>query len=289
MTFDQLRGRWRADVLEWLGLVAALGLLACALPGPATVVNTLISGRLTFRPTGTGAVAQTAMMMVAAIAVWLLLAWIAVVAAIACCSRVPGITGRIAGQLLRRTAPPAMRQVLLAVVGASMVTAIAACGATPPAAAVPDVAAAGAAAPGVATAGVAAPVAPAQGRIAVEGSAFHPESLRRTVLPAGLRTPAGPPTPAGPAAPPVDVDWPATPAPHPAAPEVVRHPVVVLRGDSLWSIAARHLPATATPPEIEQAWHHWYAANAAVIGDNPDLILPGQILTPPSPGTGDSR
>ncbi len=58
--------------------------------------------------------------------------------------------------------------------------------------------------------------------------------------------------------------------------------VVVLRGDSLWTIAARHLGPTATHEQISVEWHRWWAANSDVIGRDPNLILPGQRLVPPS-------
>lgn len=58
--------------------------------------------------------------------------------------------------------------------------------------------------------------------------------------------------------------------------------VVVLRGDSLWTIAARHLGPEATDAEIAVAWPRWYAANRAVIGSDADRLLPGQILQAPS-------
>jgi nucleoid-associated protein YgaU len=51
-------------------------------------------------------------------------------------------------------------------------------------------------------------------------------------------------------------------------------------GDSLWVIAARHLPADATDSDIDTTWRAWYSANAEVIGANPDLIIPGQHLLP---------
>ena len=57
--------------------------------------------------------------------------------------------------------------------------------------------------------------------------------------------------------------------------------VVVRRGDSLWDIAARHLGADASAAEIATEWPRWHAANAAVIGPDPDLLLPGQRLLPP--------
>lgn len=57
--------------------------------------------------------------------------------------------------------------------------------------------------------------------------------------------------------------------------------VVVQPGDTLWSIAARHLGPNASGAAITAAWHAWYAANRAVIGANPSLIQPGQRLHPP--------
>jgi nucleoid-associated protein YgaU len=58
---------------------------------------------------------------------------------------------------------------------------------------------------------------------------------------------------------------------------------VVRRGDALWDVAARHLGPDASHGEIAREWPRWYAANRAVIGGDPDLIRPGEILTPPGP------
>jgi nucleoid-associated protein YgaU len=57
--------------------------------------------------------------------------------------------------------------------------------------------------------------------------------------------------------------------------------VVVRRGDSLWTIAARHLPPGADDADIARAWPRWYAANRAVVGDDPDRLRPGQLLVRP--------
>lgn len=70
-------------------------------------------------------------------------------------------------------------------------------------------------------------------------------------------------------------DRPATAAP------AKRH-IVVRSGDTLWAIAARSLPATATNSEIAVTCGRWYTANRAVIGTDPDLIRPNQHLTPPA-------
>jgi hypothetical protein len=85
-----------------------------------------------------------------------------------------------------------------------------------------------------------------------------------------------PGSPAAPAPPAALPDWPApAPGDH-----------VVLRGECLWSIAAADLRGrTGTDPtdaEVATAVGAWWAANAAVIGDDPDLLLPGQVLRPPA-------
>ena len=71
-------------------------------------------------------------------------------------------------------------------------------------------------------------------------------------------------------------DWPAPPA-------AGDH--VVVRGDCLWDIAAAHLSGqlgrTASAAETARATSAWWAANAAVIGPDPDVLLPGQVLRPP--------
>jgi nucleoid-associated protein YgaU len=62
---------------------------------------------------------------------------------------------------------------------------------------------------------------------------------------------------------------------------VAGRPVVVHRGDTLWQIVQRWLGPGATDAEVSSAWPQWYAANRAVIGDNPALIQPGQLLHAP--------
>lgn len=59
--------------------------------------------------------------------------------------------------------------------------------------------------------------------------------------------------------------------------------VTVHSGDSLWRIAARTLPRDSSAAAIERAWHAWYRTNRSVIGADPDLLQPGQQLTPPRP------
>ncbi len=61
---------------------------------------------------------------------------------------------------------------------------------------------------------------------------------------------------------------------------------VVVRGESLWRLAgAILLERTGREPtsgDIARFWPHIYEANRAVIGDDPNLILPGQQFTIPA-------
>ncbi len=133
-------------------------------------------------------------------------------------------------------------------------------------------------------AGVAAPAMAGQGGD-LERLAGLPLPDRATA--GSVRTEVSPPTrAAGPA-----------PAPRPASgdsgPSGDSRPgdeVVVRPGDSLWSLAAARLPASAGPDRVERAWRAVYTANRAEIGADPDLIRPGQRLH--LPGThdeGDAR
>ncbi len=59
---------------------------------------------------------------------------------------------------------------------------------------------------------------------------------------------------------------------------------VVAAGDSLWAIAERRLQAegrAASVDEIAGYWRAIYAANAGLVGPDPDLIHPGQVLELP--------
>jgi nucleoid-associated protein YgaU len=105
-----------------------------------------------------------------------------------------------------------------------------------------------------------------------------------SAAPAGSTVPDWPAAEATSATP----DWPVrstTSVPDwPAGPDVPGAHVVV-RGDCLWHIAAgRLLDELGRPPsngEVTTAVQAWWAANADVIGPDPDLLLPGQVLRPP--------
>lgn len=75
-------------------------------------------------------------------------------------------------------------------------------------------------------------------------------------------------------------DLPSAPLPDlPSAPVV--HVVTVRPGDTLWSIARSGLRADATDSAVAAEVTALSAANRKVIGDDPDLIFPGQQLIAP--------
>ncbi|MGO4492657.1 LysM peptidoglycan-binding domain-containing protein [Arthrobacter sp. 2YAF22_2] len=89
-----------------------------------------------------------------------------------------------------------------------------------------------------------------------------------------------------------DPHW--TPAPPPVAPgSLAAGPLraqepapgmvekTVRAGDSLWSICAAELGPLASDVDIARAWPRLYQANREVIGGDPGLLLPGQVLRMP--------
>ena len=217
-----------------------------------------------------------------------LLLWLGVGVTLAALAAIPGAVGRISAAAAERVTPAAVRRVTAVVLGATLATA-----ATPMAHAGGSLSWRG---PSTTIGQTSRPARPAG-----HAAGTRPR-LRRHRAPAGGRCRTRPgPTGAGlgpgsrfrrrvddqsapgsePAAPPLG---PLGPAPH--TPSTGRGPgtVTVVRGDSLWAIAHRHLGAHATAQQIAREWPRWYAANRAVIGPNPNLIRAGQVLTVPTSG-----
>jgi nucleoid-associated protein YgaU len=57
--------------------------------------------------------------------------------------------------------------------------------------------------------------------------------------------------------------------------------VVVRPGDSLWGLAERDLRARGSDRQVSDRWLAIYLRNRGVIGPDPDLIHPGQVLEIP--------
>lgn len=196
--------------------------------------------------------------------------WLALGLVLEALARVPGAVGRLAATVSAAVTPRAVRRAAALCLGASALTGVAAGGAAadPLRATVTAVQEA------------AVTVAPDPGWSAIAA------------------TPAPAPDPgwSAPAAPTPDPGWvPDRPVVR-AQPDVgvvaaaarrhapdERVEVVVRRGDTLWSLAARHLGPGASDAEVARAWPQWYAANREAIGADPDLLLPGQVLLAPTP------
>lgn len=130
----------------------------------------------------------------------------------------------------------------------------------------------GIAAPALATPGpVPADALDHSGRIVVSGLPYPDRAVQQAPEQAPQQAPKQAPGPAT-TRPPVD-----------DPPDPGRPAVVVRHGDTLWSLAAACLPADAADREIASAWHDIYSRNRDVIGEDPDLLEPGQrLVLPPS-------
>jgi resuscitation-promoting factor RpfA len=135
-------------------------------------------------------------------------------------------------------------------------------------------------------------------RAAVAGTVGAGATVLGGTAAAHAARPPHPPVPpvVAPATPPAEpLDWPVTPirtlgaglpgadlsASHTAAGRGRTAWVVVRPGDCLWNLAARSLGQAATRDAIAASWPRWWAANRAVIGDDPNILRPGVRLRVP--------
>lgn len=204
------------------------------------------------RPAGPALGDRPDSMVVAAAAwlAWLLGGYLVVAAALVAADRLRGGLGVIS-IITQRLVPRTLRRLVEIAVGLS-------------------VTAAGAGAPAVAFADGPPQPAPRAPVVASTDDLDWP-GLPPVVTAAPLRSPA-PPT----------LSAPTQPVLPPVAPSAAGDIVVVEPGDSLWTIAAAHLPTTATAGQVATAWPAWWAANRAVIGPDPHLIHPGERLRAPT-------
>ena len=249
-----------------------------------------------------------ALLLCVAAAGTLLFAWVALSLTLSLLAALPGAAGAVAARAAATLAPAVVRRLAAALLGASLGATLSAGTAVATVTAVPAAASrAGAASAGPATGdpfggvpSAAWPLMPGGARAgtATATSAGTAQGTGATDG-ASVGTVDGPSHGAGATAP--DAAWTPsppdrTPVPDPdalhllsRAPEagtLVDEDVVVRRGDTLWSIAARSLGPAATADEIAREWPRWHEANRHAIGEDPDLIRPGQRLRPPSTTTG---
>ncbi len=244
--------RLRVGVL----LVAGAALLL----GAALVTDAAWVGARSGREQGPATLLATA----SATASDALLGWLALSAALETLAHLPGRLGGACARLSSRVTPALIRRVVATVAGAS-VGALAL-----PATAMAD-----------GGPGGARPVATAPAVGWTTGTQREPASSAVDPAPVVAFTPTRP------VVRPVTAPGPLAPTRDTATSRAPGGSAVVHRGDSLWGIAARHLGAGASDAEVAAEWPRWYAANRSVIGADPDVLLPGQVLLVPPPVGGD--
>jgi hypothetical protein len=223
------------------------------------------------------------LVFVVAVLAWACFAWLALGTVLMALSVLPGALGSVCGSLAERLTPAAYRRAARIALGIS-VAAGPVLGAFPANAATVDQPTQAAAAaqllpgldrPGTVDSQLPGGVQlPSLDRPGADRRTPEWDSGERTSLPNPDRPQSHDPVTRPPLR---DVDA----RSHGAQRQDAQRQVVVKRGDNLWNIARDHLPPDASNAEINHEWHRWYDANRQVIGDDPDLILPGQILTPP--------
>lgn len=258
----------RVRVLS-LGVVDAAALLGLR-PHWATLTGHLTRPRAWLHEVGP----DRAALELAGGALWCLALWLAIGAAAALGTAAPGVLGRAADRLARALLPSAARRLVAGALSAGVVL-----GPVTAAAAAPG-ALTGAAAPRREVAALVAPswptdpATPAPGRAAVPAPTWPGMSVAARGRPTRSQPPTSRPTsaPAG---------QPATSGRPKAAPgRTGRH--LVVPGDSLWLIAASRLGPDPDAARIARSWPRWYAANRTVIGADPDLLVPGEVLREPT-------
>jgi nucleoid-associated protein YgaU len=231
-----------------MGCVAAL--LAAVTPSLTEMAGALAAAQRTVDTAG----ADALVVATAGLLAWTVWAWGCLGLALTAASALPGLVGGVARLGAQVVLPAGARRSAAALLGLGLGVVAPLAGIATTALAVPAAAAAPAGSVPDWPVGSASPAA---------GSAPGPAAARD-----GAAVPDRAAVP----------DWPDTSVPADGS-----H--VVVRGDCLWHIAeTRLLERSGTPPtddEIARTVQAWWTANAAVIGPDPDRLLPGQVLRPP--------
>ena len=259
--------------------LAAASLVAAVAVG-SIFLSTARGARAALAAAGPASPADGILVMVAVVGVVLSL-WVGLGMALSALSALPGALGQACTRLAARMAPAVVRKVVAFVLGTALTAAL-----------VPGTAVAGGAqqtprravvtssqyAAG-ALANVADAAPDASFRLISETIHTRNETSAKAVHPAQETIRSGDGENAAPAP-----SWSPDRRALSAGGASGLTDIVVRRGDTLWSIAARHLGPTATTAEISAEWHRWFAANQHVIGADANLITPGQVLSAPASG-----
>jgi resuscitation-promoting factor RpfA len=277
--------RFRGVVRPCLLLGTTVGVLRWVVGSPADSWRALASG--VSDGSGAGAAAGDVgfdhlLAGVVGLAAWAGIGWFCVIAGLQFASAAPGAVGRMCEAVSLRVTPTILRRFVEAVVGISMLAG-------------PLTAGSALAVPTPSASSTPTPPTPNAGHWTSEldrpTSELDPPTSPSTAAP-GVRLPVFLDRPANPYVAPAP---PATAVVTPAGPAALiagsphrdidragaGRGYIVHRGDALWDIAARHLGPSATAADVAREWPRWYEANRAVIGTNPSLIRPGELLVPP--------
>lgn len=231
-------------------LPAALAAPAAAatLSWLAPVAGVLTAVRADAHPGGDP---EAAVVHLVALTAWVLVGWLLLATATTLTARLPGAVGRTAEAMSRHVAPTLIRRAIC-----------------------------GSAALGIAVAPALAPTAALAARCA---PGRLPTLDRTATACAPTASPA--PLPSGSAPPSHLAGTTAAPAAVPAPPAVARAHTVIA-GDTLWGLATTELTAAGlptTPARVADRWPAWWQTNRAEIGDDPNLIHVGTLLSAPDP------
>jgi hypothetical protein len=251
------------------------------LGSPATQLAVLRSAN------GAGADPLTVLLTAMALGAELVALYLLAVVALRLAAWLPGAPGRLAGRWSRMLTVPFVRRTLDAALGGLLLTQVA-LGPTAAHAAEPSTSPclpSGRPA-AVAVVGVGPPALAVVGN---DGRAACPPAGATADQAAVPQARFGPPTTARTPQVPLP-SWASgqrpskQPSAEPAAPAVGKTTHTVRPGDTLWDIAAAHLPAGAsrTNATIDAYWRQIWHANRAVVGADPNLIFPGARLEIPA-------
>jgi nucleoid-associated protein YgaU len=196
------------------------------------------------------------MLAAAGLLAWAVWLWGAVGLGLTALAAAPGLLGATSSVVLRLVLPSAARRGAAGLLGVSLSV-------------VPLIGTASASLPTIAS---------AAGPITATATATATGTGTATASPAVPDWPTAAPVAAVP-------DWPSRPPSSGTSPARASDAHVVLRGECLWDIAAGRLGQgrreAPTDGEIARAVSAWWSVNTAVIGSDPDRLLPGQVLSPP--------
>ena len=270
----------------WLADVAVLLLLR---PSVAELAHDLAHPRVWLATVGT----DRALVTFASVAVWLCALWFGAGLLAAVARRMPGVLGRVATRVCAAMLPKVVQRLAVGSAGLGVLLAplpaSAAGRPTPPP--TPTVTAAPTSAPGgtAVPPALPAPIWPSSAPATLPPPSWPSSSLPSSTSPQPDRAGSG--TAGRPR-----VHEPRRPEPHPSGTGSGHGPArrsgdhtTVRPGDCLWLIAARRLGPHPTDAAVAASWPRWYAANRAVIGNDPDLVTPGQVLWAPTRDPGKSQ